>query len=113
MTTATMPNITGMNFQEAIVTLIGLGIVPNDGLVPTKFNPPATVGIFDPWPIKIIRQIGNPVGIVTNQEPSAGSQVTVNNVLGPGSTYTPPITLFVNAPPFGVSDQFTAGAYNS
>lgn len=109
----TMPNIVGLTVQQATTTLILDGIIPNDGLVPTNENPPATVGIFDPWPVKIVRVPGSPVGVVTTQIPSAGSQVTVTNQLGPGSTYTPPITLIVNAPPFGVVDQFTAGAYNS
>ena len=109
----TMPNIVGLTVQQATATLILDGIIPNEGVITANENPPATVGIFDPWPVKIVRMPGSPVGIVTTQVPSAGSPVTVNNQLGPGSTYTPPITLTVNSPPFGVSDQFTAGAYNS
>ena len=109
----TMPNLVGMGYQQAITTLIQAGIIPNDGMVPTLFNPPATIGYFDPWPVKIVRTSGNPVDIVTAQNPTSGNSVTVTNKLGPGSTYTPPITLTVTAPPFGVVDQFTAGAYNS
>lgn len=109
----TMPNIVGLTYQQATTTLIEAGIVPNEGLVPTKFNPPATIGYFDPWPIKIIRATGTPSGIVTAQTPSAGSNVTVSNKLGPGSTYSAPITMTVNAPPLGIVDLFTAGAYNT
>lgn len=109
---ATMPNLVGLNYRAAIVTLIEASIIPNDGSVPTADNPPATVGYFDPWPVALKWQAGVPGGVVTAQAPASGQPVTVTNTLGAGETYAPPITLTVNAPKMAVSSQFTAGAFS-
>ncbi len=109
---ATMPNLVGMNWRAATTTLIEAGIVPNDGSVPNIDNPPPTVGYFAPWPVAIVWQHGKPENVVTAQSPAAGQPVTVTNVTGTGESYTPPITLTVNAPKMAVSSQFTAGAFS-
>lgn len=109
---ATMPNLVGLNYRAATVALIEADIIPNDGSVPTVDNPPATVGYFSPWPVAIKWQTGTPVDVVTAQSPAAGQPVTVTNSTPVNETYTPPITLTVNAPKMGVSSQFTAGAFS-
>jgi hypothetical protein len=108
----TMPNLVGLNYRAATVTLIEAGIVPNDGSVPALLNPPATVGYFSPWPIAIKWQPGSPVDVVTAQSPASGQPVTVINSIPVNESYTPPITLTVNAPKMAVSSQFTAGAFS-
>jgi hypothetical protein len=109
---ATMPNLVGLNWRAATVALIEAGVIPNDGSVPTIANPPPTVGYFAPWPVAILWQRGAPVDVVTAQSPAAGQPVTVTNQTGAGESYTPPITLTVNAPRVAVSSQFTAGAFS-
>lgn len=109
---ATMLNVVGLNYRAAITALIEGNIIPNDGSVPTADNPPATVGYFSPWPVAIDWQPGEPESLVTAQSPAAGQSVTVTNQWGPGESYTPPITLTVNAPKVGVSSQFWAGAFS-
>ena len=109
---ATMPNLVGLNYRAAITTLIEADIIQNDGSVPTVDNPPATVGYFDPWPVATIWQKGTPEGVVAAQSPASGQSVTVTNALSAGWSYTPPITLTVNAPSMAVSSQFTAGAFS-
>lgn len=109
---ATMPNLVGMNWRAATVALIEANIIPNDGSVPTLDNPPAMVGYFSPWPVRIIWQTGAPANVVTAQSPASGQPVTVTQNTGVGESYTPPITLTVNAPKLGVSSQFTAGAFS-
>lgn len=107
-----MPNLIGLNYRAATVALIEANIVPNDGSVPTVDNPPATVGYFSPWPIAINWQPGTPIDVVTAQSPVAGQSVTVSPTWGSNESYTPPITLTVNAPKMAVSSQFTAGAFS-
>lgn len=109
---ATMPNLIGLNYRAAIVTLIQMNIIPNDGSVPTVNNPPATVGYFDPWPVGINWQRGSPVDQVTAQSPASGQSVTVTNQYGTNESYIPPIILTVNAPEMAVSGKFTAGAFS-
>lgn len=109
---ATMPNLVGMNWRAATVALIEANIVPNDGSVPTVDNPPSMVGYFSPWPIAIKWQSGAPANVVTAQSPAAGQPVTVISSTPLNESYTPPITLTVNAPKLGVSSQFTAGAFS-
>lgn len=109
---ATMPNLVGMNWRAATVALIEADIIPNDGSVPTIDNPPSMVGYFSPWPVAIAWQRGTPVDIVTAQSPAAGQPVTVVNSTPVNESYTPPITLTVNAPKMAVSSQFTAGAFS-
>ena len=108
----TMPNLVGLNWRAAITTLIEADIIPNDGSVPTVDNPPPTVGYFSPWPVAINWRRGMPVDQVTAQSPASGQSVTVPITYGPGESYTPPITLTVNAPKVAVSSQFTAGAFS-
>lgn len=108
----TMPNLVGLNYRAATVALIEADIIPNDGSVPTLANPPPTVGYFAPWPVAIVWQKGQPEGVVTAQLPASGQPVVVTNQTGPGESYTPPITLTVNAPTMAVSSQFTAGAFS-
>jgi hypothetical protein len=109
---ATMPNLVGLNYRAAITALIEAKIIPNDGSVPTLNNPPSMVGYFSPWPVGISWGKGTPVNVVTAQSPASGQSVVVTDTWGPGETYTPPIVLTVNAPPVGVSSQFTAGAFS-
>jgi hypothetical protein len=108
----TMPNLVGLNWRAATVALIEADIIPNDGSVPTVDNPPSVVGYFSPWPVAVNWQPGTPENTVTAQSPAAGRPVTVTNATGPGESYTPPITLTVNAPRVSVSSQFTAGAFS-
>jgi hypothetical protein len=108
----TMPNLVGLNWRAATVALIEADVIPNDGSVPWSANPPPTVGYFSPWPVAINWQPGTPEGTVTAQVPAAGQPVTVPVSWGVGETYTPPITLTVNAPRMAVSSQFTAGAFS-
>ena len=109
---ATMPNLVGLNYRAATTVLIEANIIPNDGSVPTIDSPPPTVGYFAPWPVAINWQPGAPADVVTAQNPAAGHPVTVSPTWGPGESYTPPITLTVNAPRVAVSSQFTAGAFS-
>ena len=109
---ATMPNLVGMNWRAATMTLIEANIIPNDGSVRTLDNPPSTVGYFSPWPVAIKWKQGTPANVVTAQSPASGQPVTVTNATGAGESYTPPITLTVNAPKIAVSSQFTAGAFS-
>lgn len=109
---ATMPNLVGLNWRAATMTLIEANVIPNDGSVPTLDNPPPTVGYFAPWPVAINWVRGNPENVVTAQSPAAGQPVTVANTTPVSETYTPPITLTVNAPKIAVSSQFTAGAFS-
>lgn len=108
----TMPNLVGLNWRAATVALIEADIIPNDGSVPTALSPPATVGYFSPWPVAINWQRGTPEGVVTAQSPASGQPVTVVNSIPVNESYTPPITLTVNAPTMAVSSQFTAGAFS-
>lgn len=108
----TMPNLVGLNYRAATVVLIQANIIPNDGSVPALANPPPTVGYFSPWPVAINWQPGAPVDVVTAQVPAAGQNVTVVNSTPLNESYTPPITLKVNAPKMAVSGQFTAGAFS-
>lgn len=108
----TMPNLVGLNWRAATVALIEADIIPNDGSVPTLLNPPSTVGYFSPWPVAINWQRGSPEGVVTAQSPASGQSVTVTSTTPLNESYTPPITLTVNAPTMGVSSQFTAGAFS-
>jgi len=108
----TMPNVVGLNYRAATVTLIEANIIPNDGSVPALLNPPPTVGYFSPWPVAISWKPGAPVDVVTAQSPAAGQNVTVVNSTPLNESYTPPITLTVNAPKMAVSGQFTAGAFS-
>jgi beta-lactam-binding protein with PASTA domain len=110
---ATMPNLVGLNYRVAIATLIEADIIPNDGSVPAKLAKGVpTVGYFAPWPIAINWQKGKPEATVTVQYPAAGQPVTVTSSIPVNASYTPPITLTVNAPTVGVSNQFTAGAFS-
>lgn len=109
---ATMPDLVGLNFRAATVVLIEAGVVPNDGSVPTLDNPAPTVGYFAPWPVAIVWQRGAPVDVVVAQSPAAGQPVTVTSRTPLNESYTPPITLTVNAPRVAVSSQFTAGAFS-
>jgi hypothetical protein len=109
---ATMPNLVGLNWRAATVALIEADIIPNDGSVPTLDNPPSMVGYFSPWPVAIKWVTGTPANTVTAQSPAAGQPVTVTSSTPVNESYTPPITLTVNAPKMAVSSQFTAGAFS-
>ena len=97
----TMPNIVGVNAQQATATLIAAGVIPNDGVLLGTQYP--VVGYFSAWPVSVTWQRSeSPAWTVTAQAPSAGAGVAFNS----------PVSITVAAPPFGVSSLYTAGGYS-
>lgn len=94
-----MPNVVGLNWQQATAYLIQAGITPNNGLLPgSRYT---NVGYFDAWPVAIKwrTKTGMPPGTTTDQYPSVGTVVPFNT----------PVTLIVANFPLGVADLFSAG----
>lgn len=112
-----MPNVVGLDWQQATAYLIQAGIVPDNGLLPTN-NPAGgsyvVLGYFDAWPIQMqwVRGSGT-VGFVTAQAPAAGATVPAYTVsaVSVSAHYIPPITLTANSFPFGIADKYSAGGY--
>ncbi len=101
---STMPNVVGLNISEATVALIQAGIVPDNGLLPSgNFN---ILGYFAQWPITLtwFKKPGTVPGIVTAQQPLAGS---IGVALGDS------IAFEVADFPFSVADRWSAGAYDA
>ena len=96
----TMPNVVGVNLQQATATLIAAGVIPNDGVLPGTQYP--VVGYFDKWPVAVNWQrSAYPPGFVVAQSPAASSGVAFNSA----------VSLTLSAPPLGVSTLYTAGGY--
>ena len=95
----TMPNVVGVNWQQATAYLIQAGVTPNNGTLPGSTY--TNVGYFDVWPVAIkwAAKTGLPPGVVTGQYPAAATVLAFNT----------PVTLTVANYPFGVADLFSAG----
>ena len=94
-----MPNVVGVNWQQATGYLIQAGITPNNALLPGAAY--VNVGYFDVWPVYVnwISNSGQPPGIVIAQSPAYGTQVAFDSV----------VTLTVANYPMGVADLYSAG----
>ena len=100
---ATMPNITGLNWQDGISQLIQAGITPNDGQVPNSTTP--NIGYYDLWPVNTtwVKSTTVKPGFIISQSPGAG---TTNVPLGFA------VSITVSNYPMAVADLFSAGALN-
>ena len=98
----TMPNVVGVGVYQATTSLISVGIVPDNGLLPTGSF--VNLGYFDKWPVSLtwVKQAGTPAGQVISQLPTSGTTNVVLNT---------PVTLTVSNFPFSVADRYSAGGY--
>lgn len=64
----TMPNLVGLNLQEAEATLESAGVINL-----------STLGYFGVWPITATWVAGAKAGIVQAQSPASSSQVVANS----------------------------------
>lgn len=95
-----MPNVVGVNLQQATTYLIQARIAPDNGALPNgSFT---VVGYFDKWPVTISWVKGSKPGIVLAQTPAAGLPAAFNT----------PVTLTVASFPFSVADKYSAGGYS-
>ena len=97
-----MPNVIGVDWQQATAALIQAGVVPNNGTLPGSTY--VNLGYFDVWPVDLNWVAGTGVrpGFVVNQSPSNGSAVDPNST----------VLLTVANFPFGVADLYSAGGYS-
>lgn len=63
----TMPNVVGLNLQEAQLALQQAGVLV-----------PASLSYFSDWPVTAIWRSGGLPGIAQSQSPNSGAQVAVN-----------------------------------
>ena len=97
-----MPNVVGVNWQQATAYLIQAGVTPNNATIPGFAY--TNIGYFDTWPVYLnwVRASGYPPGIVISQSPSYGTIVPFDSA----------VTLTVANFPVGVSDLYSAGGYS-
>ena len=97
-----MPNVVGVNWQQATAALIVAGVVPDNGSLPSGTY--TQLGYFAHWPVTITwaNSATAKPGVVTAQSPASSASVALND----------PVSLTVASMPFSVSDKFSAGGYS-
>jgi beta-lactam-binding protein with PASTA domain len=98
----TMPNVVGVNWQQATASLIQAGVAPDNGSLPSGAYP--QLGYFDDWSVSLewVKAGAVEPGIVTAQIPAPASVVALGA----------PVLLTVANFPLSVSNMFSAGGYS-